>query len=72
LFRTVAGPDPDEDGNPVGLVSIAVVRNDAESRYVEKQYGKIGRNTVQERAMADALKELIDVLEIAGPLDDKI
>jgi hypothetical protein len=27
--------------------------------------------TVQERAMADALQELIDVLEIAGPLAGK-
>ncbi len=32
---------------------------------------KIGRNPVQERAMADALKKLIDVLETAGPLDNK-
>jgi len=61
----VAGPDPDEDGNSVGLVCIAVARNDGQPRHVEKQYGKIGRNNVQERAMADALAELIRVLETA-------
>jgi len=59
----VAGPNPDEDGNPVGLVCIAVARRDQEPRHVEMRYGSIGRENVQARAMADALTTLIDVLE---------
>jgi nicotinamide-nucleotide amidase len=59
----VAGPDPDEDGNPVGLVCIAVVREGREPRHVERKYGDIGREKVQERAMGDALAELICCLE---------
>jgi nicotinamide-nucleotide amidase len=59
----VAGPDPDEDGNPVGLVCIAVARRDGAISHVEKRYGDIGREAVQEHAMADALTELIRVLE---------
>lgn len=59
----VAGPDPDEDGNPVGLVCIAVARQTGEPVHLEKQYGAIGREKVQEHAMADALAELIRLIE---------
>jgi nicotinamide-nucleotide amidase len=59
----VAGPDPDEDGNPVGLVCIAVSRKGRSSVHLEKSYGDIGRDSVCERAMADALAELLRVLE---------
>jgi nicotinamide-nucleotide amidase len=59
----VAGPDPDEDGNPVGFVCIAVTRDDIEPQHVEKHYGNVGRHKVQEFALADALAELIRVLE---------
>ena len=58
----VAGPEPDDDGNPVGLVCIAVVREGAPPVRIEKRYGEIGREAIQERAMADALTELIDVI----------
>jgi nicotinamide-nucleotide amidase len=33
----VAGPDPDEDGNPVGLVCIAVARDGREPLHIERQ-----------------------------------
>jgi nicotinamide-nucleotide amidase len=59
----VAGPEPDEDGNPVGLVCIAVARRDGTTVHREKRYGNLGRETVQERAMADALTELIDAVK---------
>jgi nicotinamide-nucleotide amidase len=59
----VAGPDPDEDGNPVGLVCIAAARDGREPLPVERKYGEIGREKVQEQAMADALAELIRCLE---------
>jgi nicotinamide-nucleotide amidase len=55
----VAGPEPDEDGNPVGLVCIAVARQGGGTVHREKRYGAIGREAIQERAMADALTELI-------------
>jgi nicotinamide-nucleotide amidase len=59
----VAGPDPDEDGNPVGLVCIAVARHGREPLHVERKYGDLGREEVQERAMAEALAELIRCLD---------
>ena len=58
----VAGPDPDEDGNPVGLVCIAVARGFGPLPD-ERKYGDLGRERVQEQAMADALAELICCLE---------
>jgi nicotinamide-nucleotide amidase len=64
----VAGPDPDEDGNPVGLVCIAIARVDGETVHLERRYGDLGREAVQERAMADALRALIDVVERNGDL----
>jgi nicotinamide-nucleotide amidase len=64
----VAGPDPDEDGNPVGLVCIAIARVDGETVHVERRYGDLEREAVQERAMVDALRALIDVVERNGEL----
>jgi nicotinamide-nucleotide amidase len=59
----VAGPDPDEDGNPVGLVCIAVARDGCPTSSVENRYGDIGREAICDRAMVDALSELIRVAE---------
>jgi nicotinamide-nucleotide amidase len=58
----VAGPEPDEDGNPVGLVCIAVARQGASPIRLEKRYGKAGREAVQKEAMADALIALIGAI----------
>ena len=54
----VAGPDPDEDNNPVGLVCIAVAREGHPARHLERRYGDIGRDGVRTQAIADALSEL--------------
>jgi nicotinamide-nucleotide amidase len=54
----VAGPEPDDDGNPVGRVCIAVARRGFPTRDFEKHYGDIGRNAIRERAVADALRAL--------------
>jgi nicotinamide-nucleotide amidase len=62
----VAGPDPDEDGNPVGRVCIAVA-SAANVCGREFDYGNIGREDVQNSAMRDALHLLIATLE-AFPL----
>src|SRR5262245_5211262 len=65
----VAGPDPDEDGNPVGLVCIAIAQVGGETVHLERRYGDLGRDAVQERAMADALAAVIDVVEKDGESD---
>jgi nicotinamide-nucleotide amidase len=54
----VAGPSPDEDGNPVGRVCIAVARRGFPAGHLERDYGDIGREAVREQAMADALAVL--------------
>ena len=54
----VAGPEPDEDGNPVGRVYIAAVRRGGPVNCFEKNYGAIGRDAVREAAMADAIAAL--------------
>jgi nicotinamide-nucleotide amidase len=51
----VAGPSPDEDGNPVGFVCIAVARRGHPTTHVERDYGDIGRDAVRNHAMKDAL-----------------
>jgi nicotinamide-nucleotide amidase len=54
----VAGPEPDDDGNPVGRVCIAVARRGFPTRDFEKHYGDIGRDAIRQRAVADALRAL--------------
>jgi nicotinamide-nucleotide amidase len=54
----VAGPEPDEDGNPVGRVYIAAARRGGRVDCLRKDYGAIGRDAVREAAMADAIAAL--------------
>jgi nicotinamide-nucleotide amidase len=65
----VAGPEPDPDNNPVGRVCIAVARRDAEPTAFEWNYGAVGRDTVRQLAIADALRALIEAVRQApvGP-----
>lgn len=58
----VAGPEPDEDGNPVGRVCIAVVRSGGPGRAFERHYGHCDRETLRRRAVADALRALRDAV----------
>lgn len=58
----VAGPQPDEDGNPVGRVCIAVARHGFPPREIERHYGAIGREAIRAMAVADALKAMQDML----------
>ena len=60
----VAGPSPDEDGNPVGLVFIAVARRGFPTAYLARDYGNIGRDAVRESAIADALAALSRVARL--------
>lgn len=57
----VAGPEPDEDGNPVGRVCLAVARRGLVVRDLEHNYGDIGRDTVRRCAVANALAALMEV-----------
>ena len=59
----VAGPDPDEDDNPVGLAFIAVARRGFATRVLKKDYGDKGRDEVREFAMRDALSALRQIME---------
>ena len=59
----VAGPEPDDDGNPVGLMFIAVARHGFATRVVEKNYRDTGRDEVRECVMRDALAELRRMME---------
>ena len=58
----VAGPEPDEDGNPVGRVCIAVARRGFPAREFERHYPNIGRDAIRERAVADALRAMTEAL----------
>ena len=61
----VAGPEPDEDGNPVGRVCIAVSRAGFPSRAFERDYGELDRDVLRQRAVADALRALRDALAVS-------
>ena len=65
----VAGPAPDEDGNPVGLVHIAAARRGGPTLHREHRFGDIGRNEVLHQAMMAAL----DLLErCAGASNERV
>ena len=58
----VAGPEPDEDGNPVGRVCIAVAVRDGPVRCFERDYENAGREAIRKRAVADALQAMTEAL----------
>jgi nicotinamide-nucleotide amidase len=55
----VAGPEPDEDGNPVGLVHFAAARRGGQTLHEERRFGDIGRGELLYQAVMTAL----DLLE---------
>jgi nicotinamide-nucleotide amidase len=55
----VAGPEPDEDDNPVGRVCIAVARRGEPARPFARDYGAIGRDAIRRAAVGDALDALL-------------
>jgi nicotinamide-nucleotide amidase len=58
----VAGPEPDEDGNAVGRVCIAVGLRGFATQDAELNYGDIGRDAIRKSAARDALKAALDAL----------
>ena len=51
----VAGPDPDERGNPVGLIYLTCARRGGKCIGVKREFGDIGRSRIRYEAAAEAL-----------------
>jgi nicotinamide-nucleotide amidase len=58
----VAGPEPDEDGNPVGLIYVAAAARDGQKRVVRREFGKHGKGEICGAAMGAALALLEELL----------
>jgi nicotinamide-nucleotide amidase len=52
----VAGPEPDEDGNTVGLVHVAVASRGGAVLHEAHSFGRLSRDEIIENAIAGALK----------------
>jgi nicotinamide-nucleotide amidase len=63
----VAGPSCDEDGNPVGLVHLAVAANGQPTRHREHRFGDIGPGAVKRAALMAAFDLLDECLALADP-----
>ncbi|MGZ3321420.1 MAG: CinA family protein [Xanthobacteraceae bacterium] len=62
----VAGPEPDDDGNPVGLVHLAIARRGFPPLHEVRNFGDVGRAAVRYRAVTAALELLEQVLRHEG------
>jgi len=58
----VAGPEPDEDGNPVGLVDVAVAARWTNPDAVECKFGELSREEIRDLSLECALKLIESVL----------
>lgn len=58
----VAGPEPDEDGNPVGLVHIAVATSDGTLRHMACDFAGRSREDICDAAIVHALRLACEVL----------
>ncbi len=63
----VAGPEPDEDGNPVGLVYVAVVARDGRQRIEKLELGHQSKGDICHAAMQVALKIFEELLAAHVP-----
>jgi nicotinamide-nucleotide amidase len=63
----VAGPTPDEDGNPVGLMHFAAARRGGPTLHCERRLGDIGRGKARYAAVQEALALLADVITGKAP-----
>jgi nicotinamide-nucleotide amidase len=51
----VAGPEPDERGNPVGLVYLACAHRGGKCEGLKREFGDIGRSRIRYEAATEAL-----------------
>jgi nicotinamide-nucleotide amidase len=63
----VAGPDSDEDGNPVGLVYVAVAVRDGRRRVVRHEFGRQPKHKICRAAMRAALVLMEELLSAPRP-----
>jgi len=63
----VAGPEPDEDGNPVGLVHVAVAARDGRTKAVKREFGRLPKQEICAAAMGAALDLLEELLPAQAP-----
>lgn len=57
----IAGPGGAVPGKPVGLVHFAVAARDGRILHREQRFGAIGRSTVRERSVVEALRMLLEM-----------
>ena len=60
----VAGPEPDEDGNPVGLVFVGVATSDGRTKTLRHDLGKQDKDALCHCAMDSAL-DLVEEMLLA-------
>ena len=61
----VAGPDPDEDGNPVGLLHVATMSRKGVTRHLERRHGPGSKQDICQAAMLLALSLADDLIKNA-------
>ena len=68
----VTGPEPDEDGNPVGLVHIAAACRDGRISHIERNFGQRSREENRHLSLEAALGVLEVVVRAskAAPVGD--
>jgi nicotinamide-nucleotide amidase len=64
-ITAVAGPEPDEDGNPVGRVCIAVAHRTGGTVDFERHFPADGRDAIRRCAIYDTLEALIATVTTA-------
>lgn len=62
----VAGPEPDEDGNPVGLVYIALASRKGLFRIVEHRLGNLPKDQICQAAMRSGIGLLEEFITAQG------
>ena len=63
----VAGPEADEDGNPIGLIFVAVAARDGRQRVEKHELGEQPKSEICQAAMRAALRLLDELLTADGP-----
>jgi nicotinamide-nucleotide amidase len=58
----VAGPDPDEDGNPVGKVIIAAAFRGKRPVTFVRHYRNSGRHSIRRKTVSDAIERALAVM----------
>jgi nicotinamide-nucleotide amidase len=63
----VAGPEPDEDGNPVGLTFIAAASRDGRTRVERHAFGGMSKEEICTAAMGAAIDLVEQLLMVQAP-----